>query len=138
MKHRSEKPLGRRKQRYFNEKAPVNVRVAFSGKYRGDVAGTHLDVYSVIRRSELHSCVRTVSKPICLSRRAYLSSEKQKPQVIVNKRKSKQAMEGLEMSRRLAKQVLSQLSYTPTAGTITDFNAFAAVRKLRNASLLLK
>ena len=31
----------------------------------------------------------------------------------------------------LAKQVLSQLSYTPTAGTATDVKAFAAVRKLR-------
>jgi hypothetical protein len=32
----------------------------------------------------------------------------------------------------LAKQVLSQLSYTPTAGTTFDFKAFAVVRKLRN------
>jgi hypothetical protein len=31
----------------------------------------------------------------------------------------------------LAKQVLSQLSYTPTVGTFTDFKAFAPVRKLR-------
>ena len=31
----------------------------------------------------------------------------------------------------LAKQVLSQLSYTPTAGTAIDVKAFAAVRKLR-------
>ena len=31
----------------------------------------------------------------------------------------------------LAKQVLSQLSYTPTASTIVDFTAWAAVRKLR-------
>ncbi len=38
------------------------------------------------------------------------------PQVIGNKRKRKQAIEGLEISRRLAKQVLSQLSYTPTEG----------------------
>ena len=36
------------------------------------------------------------------------------PQVIVNKRKVKEAAEGLESSRRLAKQVFSQLSYTPT------------------------
>jgi hypothetical protein len=36
------------------------------------------------------------------------------PQVIVKKRKLKEAREGLERSRRLAKQVLSQLSYTPT------------------------
>ena len=32
----------------------------------------------------------------------------------------------------LAKQVLSQLSYTPTVGTIIHFKAFTAVRKLRN------
>jgi hypothetical protein len=37
------------------------------------------------------------------------------PHVIGNKRKWKQAIEVLEISRRLAKQVLSQLSYTPPA-----------------------
>jgi hypothetical protein len=41
-------------------------------------------------------------------------SEKQMPQVIVKKHKWKKAIEGLELSRELAKQVLSQLSYTPT------------------------
>jgi hypothetical protein len=40
-------------------------------------------------------------------------------------------MEGVELSRRLAKQVLSQLNYTPTDGTCIDFKAFATVRKLR-------
>jgi hypothetical protein len=35
------------------------------------------------------------------------------PQPIGNKRKWKEAIEGLERSRELAKQVLSQLSYTP-------------------------
>jgi len=40
-------------------------------------------------------------------------------------------MERLERLGVLAKQVLSQLSYTPTAGTAIDVNAFAAVRKLR-------
>ena len=34
----------------------------------------------------------------------------------------------------LAKQVLSQLSYTPTAGTVIDFKPFATVRKLRNTT----
>jgi hypothetical protein len=43
-----------------------------------------------------------------------LSSEKQMPQVIVNKAKWKEGIEGLELFRKLAKQVLSQLSYTPT------------------------
>jgi hypothetical protein len=38
----------------------------------------------------------------------------------------------------LAKQVLSQLSYTPTATTTIDFKAFAAVRKLRNPTLYLR
>ena len=32
----------------------------------------------------------------------------------------------------LAKHALSQLSYTPTAATVIDFKAFAAIRKLRN------
>jgi hypothetical protein len=40
-------------------------------------------------------------------------------------------MEGLEGANALAKQVLSQLSYTPTVGTCIDFKAFATVRKLR-------
>ena len=39
------------------------------------------------------------------------------PQVIVNKQKWKKAIEGLELSRELAKQVLSQLSYTPMVAT---------------------
>jgi hypothetical protein len=51
--------------------------------------------------------------PICFGRWGWLSSEKQMPQVVVKKRKVKEATEGLERSRRLAKQVLSQLSYTP-------------------------
>ena len=34
----------------------------------------------------------------------------------------------------LAKQVLSQLSYTPTVGTFIDFKAIAPVRKLRNST----
>jgi hypothetical protein len=35
------------------------------------------------------------------------------PQVTVNRQKWEEAKEGLELSRELAKQVLSQLSYTP-------------------------
>jgi hypothetical protein len=53
------------------------------------------------------------------------------PHVIVKKRKVKEAKEGLEGSGRLAKQVLSQLSYTPTAGTTFDSKVFALARKLR-------
>jgi|HubBroStandDraft_5_1064220.scaffolds.fasta_scaffold15141_5 hypothetical protein len=37
------------------------------------------------------------------------------PQVTVNERKWKEAIETVELSRELAKQVLSQLSYTPPA-----------------------
>ena len=40
-------------------------------------------------------------------------SEKQIPQVVVNVANSKHRMERLEWLRVLAKQVLSQLSYTP-------------------------
>jgi len=36
------------------------------------------------------------------------------PQVIRNKEKWEEAIEELELSRELAKQVFSQLSYTPT------------------------
>jgi hypothetical protein len=41
----------------------------------------------------------------------------------------------LESSRRLAKQVLSQLSYTPTAGTGINSKASAAVRETRNTTI---
>ncbi len=50
------------------------------------------------------------------------------PQVIVNKRKRKEAIEGLELSRRLAKQVLSQLSYTPTRETTSILKHFPLPR----------
>jgi hypothetical protein len=40
------------------------------------------------------------------------------PQVIVNKAKWREAIEDLELFSRLAKQVLSQLSYTPTPVSI--------------------
>jgi hypothetical protein len=40
----------------------------------------------------------------------------------------------LERGLVLAKQVLSQLSYTPTVGTVTNFKSFAAVRNLGNAT----
>jgi hypothetical protein len=53
------------------------------------------------------------------------------PQVIVKKRKWEEAIEGLELSRELAKQVLSQLSYTPTVGTfmLKHFQPFANSEK---------
>ena len=54
------------------------------------------------------------------------------PQVIVNKTSVKEAIESLELSCELAKQVLSQLSYTPTAGTSSNSKASAAFGKLRN------
>jgi hypothetical protein len=40
------------------------------------------------------------------------------PQVIVNKARGRKGIEGLELFRKLAKQVLSQLSYTPTAALL--------------------
>jgi hypothetical protein len=45
-------------------------------------------------------------------------SEKQIPQVVENVVNSKHRMERLEWLGVLAKQVLSQLSYTPTAAII--------------------
>jgi len=45
------------------------------------------------------------------------------PQVIGNKQKWKEAIESLELSRELAKQVLSQLSYTPTM-TLSFYGIF--------------
>jgi hypothetical protein len=50
------------------------------------------------------------------------------PQVIVNKAKGKEGMEGLELLRKLAKQVLSQLSYTPTKETTFILNHFRVHR----------
>jgi hypothetical protein len=53
-------------------------------------------------------------------------SEKQVPQVIGNVEKWREKIEVLEYLRRLAKQVLSQLSYTPTeALTFSGKTAFA-------------
>jgi hypothetical protein len=46
-------------------------------------------------------------------------------------------MERLEWLGVLAKQVLSQLSYTPTAEAFIDFKAFAAIRKLGESTPLL-
>ena len=50
------------------------------------------------------------------------------PQVIGNKQKWKEASEGIEISLRLAKQVLSQLSYTPTVGGTFILKHFRARR----------
>jgi hypothetical protein len=57
------------------------------------------------------------------------------PQVILNKQNWKEAREGLELSRELAKQVLSQLNYTPTVATDLDSKASAAVREHRNTNI---
>jgi hypothetical protein len=59
-------------------------------------------------------------------------SEKQIPQVVEKIESWGKTMESLERGRVLAKQVLSQLSYTPTAGTCPDFKAFVTVRILRS------
>jgi hypothetical protein len=54
------------------------------------------------------------------------------PQVIVNRQKWKERVEGLELSRELAKQVLSQLSYTPMLCIVIYLQPF---RKLEFATL---
>ena len=54
------------------------------------------------------------------------------PQVVVKKRKVKKAREGLERSRRIAKQVLSQLSYTPKVTAQRSFYSIYAA----NSSLV--
>jgi hypothetical protein len=51
---------------------------------------------------------------VCFGYWGKVSSEKQTPQVIANKQKGKTSIEGLELSRELTKQVLSQLSHTLT------------------------
>ena len=58
-------------------------------------------------------CVRIVSKPH-LFWLLGLAFERKADARSYCKQKVKEATEGLERSRRLAKQVLSQLSYTPT------------------------
>jgi hypothetical protein len=61
------------------------------------------------------------------------SSEKQIPQVVENVVNSKHRMERLEWLGMLAKQVLSQLSYTPTVGTTLILKHF---RPFQNPFLL--
>jgi hypothetical protein len=51
----------------------------------------------------------------------------QMPQVIGNKRERKDAMEGLELSRELAKQVLSQLSYVAHSRNTLHSKAFPPI-----------
>ncbi len=51
------------------------------------------------------------------------------PQVIVNKQKWKEAIEGLEVFRELAEQVLRRFSYTasqlrPFSSELTPYNVF--------------
>ena len=78
-----------------------------------------------------------MSKPYLFWSLGLALSEKQVPQVIVNKQKWKEAREGLELSRELAKQVLSQLSYTPPVATGLNSKASAAVRETRNTAICL-
>jgi hypothetical protein len=58
------------------------------------------------------------------------------PQVVVNKTKCMEKIEGLESSREPAKHALSQLSCTPTVAQweYIEFKAFAPVRKLTIAA----
>jgi hypothetical protein len=57
-------------------------------------------------------CVRTVSKPY-LFWLLGLAFERKADAPSYCKQKRKEPIEGLELSRELAKQMLSQLSYTP-------------------------
>ena len=59
-------------------------------------------------------CDRTVSKPYLFWSLGLAFERKADAQVVVNKIKRKEAIEALGLSHELAKQVLSQLSYTPT------------------------
>ena len=54
-------------------------------------------------------------------------SEKQIPQIVENIETATQGMELLEYRVVLAKQVLSQLSYTPTVNDLINSKAFDAV-----------
>jgi hypothetical protein len=55
------------------------------------------------------------------------------PQVIVNKAKWKEGIEGLELFRKLAKQVLSQLSYTPKPMFLFILNQLRILAPLETA-----
>ncbi len=57
------------------------------------------------------------------------------PQVIVNKHECREAIEGLELSLELAKQVLSQLSYTPIFSTLLILPYLSHTTQLACASL---
>jgi hypothetical protein len=78
-------------------------------------------------------CARTVPNDPGFLRLGLASSEKQIPEIVENVANSKHRMEGLERLGVLAKQVLSQLSYTPTVATAANSKASGSVRKPRNA-----
>ena len=61
------------------------------------------------------SCARTVPKPDLFRRLGLALSEKQIPQVIESSENRNERVGPLERGGVLAKQMLSQLSYTPTA-----------------------
>jgi hypothetical protein len=58
-------------------------------------------------------CTKTVPNVVGFWRLGLALSEKQIPQVVVNVANSKHRIERMEWLNVLAKQVLSQLSYTP-------------------------
>ena len=82
-------------------------------------------------------CTKTHQNPKQLDFRGLLRARSRFPEIVENIENRGQRMESLECPNALAKQVLSQLSYTPTAGTSIDFRAFAAARKLRNITFTL-
>src|SRR5882762_6462417 len=67
-----------------------------------------------------------------LRRRGLLRARSRLPEIVGNIKNAEQRMEGLEGVNALAKQVLSQLSYTPTVGTTYILKHF---RKFQNPFL---
>ncbi|HWO38833.1 MAG TPA: hypothetical protein VNO32_59415 [Candidatus Acidoferrum sp.] len=75
------------------------------------------------------SCTKTVPKPYVIGASGLTSSEKQIPEIVENIENRRQRMESLECPNALAKQVLSQLSYTPTVGVTPHSKAFPRAPK---------
>src|SRR6516164_11118479 len=72
-------------------------------------------------------CSRKFQNPILLSFRGLLRARSRFPEIVGIIRKQEQRKESLEPGLVLAKQVLSQLSYTPTSSELlTFYDTYAA------------
>src|SRR6266850_3996813 len=91
---------------------------------------THLLVHrSEARQSIWRSAVPELYKnPMLLWPRGLLRARSRFPETVEKIRNAKQRMEGLERRLVLAKQVLSQLSYTPTVGTTFILKHFRGIQ----------